>query len=351
MRKGEEIMKTIAAAALAALGTAALAAPATADEVVDFYKGKTTTMLVATPVGGGFNAYARAVAKHIVKHIPGKPTMIVQNMPGSGGRKATAYLYNVSPRDGSVMLGTQPGTLVDPVLGAEQKGGKYNALEFGFIGSASGFSTFCLVGSHVKVDSFQKMQTQQVVFGGDTFGSTTHDHPQLMKNLAGAKIKLVKGYRGTKNLVLAVEQKELDGFCGYAWASLMSRAPHLLRENKIKLVVQFASEPHPEMTKLGVPMVWDFIKDPKKKAAMELFANVQVFGRPYIAPPGVPKARLAALQKAFMETMNDPGFKKDLAKSRLAWSPTPGPKVEQLVRAIYAAPDDVKQMARWALKN
>jgi tripartite-type tricarboxylate transporter receptor subunit TctC len=344
-------MKKTLAAALAAViampaGTAALA-----DEVTDFYKGRTMTMLVATPVGGGFNAYARAVAKHIVNHIPGNPTMVVQNMPGSGGRKATAYLYNVSPRNGSVMLGTQPGTLVDPVLGAEQKGGKYDALEFGFIGSASGFSTFCLVGSHVKVDSFQKMQSQQVVFGGDTFGSTTHDHPQLMKNLAGAKIKLVKGYRGTKNLVLAVEQKELDGFCGYAWASLMSRAPHLLREKKVKLVVQFALQPHKEMSEMGIPPVWDFIKDPKKKAAMELFANVQVFGRPYIAPPAVPKARLAALQKAFMETMKDEAFKKELAKSRLAWSPTSGPDVEKLVRAIYAAPDDVKKMARWALKN
>lgn len=343
-------MKYKAVAALAAVAAAAFAGPASAGAVTDFYKGRTTTMLVATPVGGGFNAYARAVAKHMVNHMPGKPSMIVQNMPGSGGRKAVAYLYNVAPREGATILGAQPGTLVEPVLG-QKSNAKYDALEFGYVGSASGFTTLCLVGGHSKVDTFAKMQTQQAVFGGDNLGSTTHDHVQLMRNLAGANIKLVKGYRGTKNLVLAVEQKELDGFCGYAWASLMSQAPHLVTDNKVNVVVQFGLEPHEEMTRRGIPQVWDFIKDPKKKAAMELFANVQVFGRPYIAPPGVPEERLAALQTAFMDTMNDPAFRKELEKSRLAWSPTPGPRVEQLVRAIYDAPKDVQEMARWALTN
>lgn len=338
-----------AASATLAAGLAA-AAPAAADSVTDFYQGRTLDLMVAAPAGGGFTAYARTLAKHIVKHIPGSPTMVIKNMPGSGGRKAVAYLYNVAPKNGAVMLGAQPGTLVEPVLG-QKSNAKFEALKFNYVGSASGFTTLCLVRADGPVKTFAEMQKKQAVFGGDNLGSTTYDHAQLMRNLAGANIKLIKGYRGTKNLVLAIEQKEIDGFCGYAWASLMSRAPHLVEKKTANVLVQFGLEPHPEMTRRGIPPVWDFIKDEKKRKAMELFANVQVFGRPYIAPPDVPKARVAALQKAFMATMSDPDFVKDIKKRRLALGPTPGPRVRELIAAIYNAPKDVQQMARWALTN
>jgi tripartite-type tricarboxylate transporter receptor subunit TctC len=326
------------------------ATPAMADDIADFYKGRTVDMMVAAPPGGGFTAYARTITKHIVKHITGNPTMVVKNMPGSGGRKAVSYLYNVAPKNGAVMLGAQPGTLVEPVLG-QKSNAKFDAMKFNYLGSASGFTTLCLIRSNGPVKSFAEMQTKQAVFGGDTLGSTTYDHTQLMRNLAGANIKLIKGYRGTKNLVLSIEQGEIDGFCGYAWASLMSRAPHLVEQNKVRVLVQFGLQPHAEMTKRGIPQVWDFIKDEKKKKAMELFANVQVFGRPYIAPPGVPKDRIAALQKAFLATMNDPDFQADIKKRRLVLDPTPGPRVRELIAAIYNAPPDIQKMARWALTN
>ncbi|MEK9684339.1 MAG: tripartite tricarboxylate transporter substrate-binding protein [Rhodospirillaceae bacterium] len=324
--------------------------PVVAADVSSFYQGKTFDVMVAAPPGGGFTAYARTIAKHMVKHIPGKPTIVVKNMPGSGGRKAVSYLYNVAPKNGLTILGAQPGTLVEPVLG-QKSNAKFDAMKFEYLGSASGFTTLCLIRSNGPVKSFAEMQTKQAVFGGDTFGSTTYDHTQLMRNLAGANIKLIKGYRGTKNLVLAIQQGEIDGFCGYAWASLMSRAPHLIEDKKVNVLVQFGLQKHPEMTRRCIPQVWDFIKDNNKKKAMELFANVQVFGRPYIAPPNVPKDRVAALQKAFADTMNDPAFGSDLKKRRLVLDPTSGPRVKELIAAIYNAPAEVQKMARWALTN
>lgn len=339
--------KTILVAATAALvlPSAGVTTLASAD---DFYKSKQVTLTIASRPGGGFNAYGRALAKHIPKHLPAGASVIVKNMPGAGGRKATAWLDKIAPKDGSNFLGTMPGSLVEPILG-DPKRVKYNPLKFGYVGSASGFTTLCLVRSDHPVKSFDDMMKSEVVFGGDQIGSTTHDHANMMRNLVGAKIKLVKGYSGTKNLVLAVQQKEIDGFCGYAWASLMSRASHLVTNNVVRLVVQFGLDPHAAATKAGIPPVWNYVKDKKKVAALQLLASTQVFGRPYIVPAGVPKARLEALRGAFDATMKDPAFLKDMKKTRLTVDPTGGARVQQLIKDIYTSDPETQKLARWAI--
>jgi len=331
------------AAALPAFG----ASTASADE---FFASRQLTMTIASRPGGGFNAYGRNVAKHIGKHISGNPTVIVKNMPGAGGRKATDWLDKLAPKDGSNMLGTMPGSLVEPILG-DPKRVKYKPLEFGYVGSASGFTTLCLLRTDHKAKSFADMMKTQVVFGGDQIGSTTHDHSNMMRNLAGANIKLVKGYSGSKTLVLAVQQKEIDGFCGYAWSSLMSQAPHLVKDDIVRMVVQFGLDPHAGATKAGVPQVWRFVKDPKKIAALKLLASVQVFGRPYIVPAGVPKARLDVLRKAFDATMKDPAFVKDMEKSRLTVDPASGERVAKLIHGIYTSDVETQKLARWAISK
>lgn len=337
-------------AAAVAIAAAAFAAPASADEITDFYKGRTVELAVAAGPGGGFNAYARLVAKHMKNHIPGKPNMIVKNMPGGGGRLATAWVDQVAPKNGATFLGTQPGALVEPLLGKPDRV-KYQPLKFGYVGSASGFTNICLTRADSPVKTFADLQKTQAVFGGDQLGSTTHDHALMMKNLVGAKIRLVKGYAGTKNLVLALERKEIEGFCGYAWASIMSQAPHLVRENKINILAQFGFDPVPELTKRGVPQIWQFAKGEENKKALELHAAVQVFGRPYITPAGVPQARLAALQKAFMATMNDPAYQADIKKTRLDHDPASGERVKKLISDIFQAPAAVQKRARWAITN
>ncbi len=325
-------------------------APATADEVADFYKGRTVELAVAAGPGGGFNAYARLVAKHMTKHLAGNPTIIVKNMPGGGGRLATAWIDRVAPRNGAAFLGTQPGALVEPLLG-DPKRVKYQPLQFGYVGSASGFTNICLSRKEAPVKTFADLQKTRIVFGGDQLGSTTHDHALMMKNLVGARIKLVKGYAGTKNLVLALEKGEIDGFCGYAWASIMSQAPHLVTENKINILVQFGFDPVPELTKRGVPQIWGFVKDEETRKALELHAAVQVFGRPYITPPEVPPARLAALQTAFMATMNDPAYQADVKKSRLDHDPASGERLKKLITDLFQAPAAVQKKARWAITH
>ncbi|MGB0629419.1 MAG: Bug family tripartite tricarboxylate transporter substrate binding protein [Alphaproteobacteria bacterium] len=344
-------MKTVYRTVLTGALLTGLAASALAQETpAEFYKGKTLTMIVASSAGGGYNAYGRTIAKHIVKHIPGNPTMIVKNMPGAGGRKATAFVANVSPKDGTVILGTQPGALVEPVLGDPKKI-KYDPSKFGYVGSAAGFTTVCLVRSDLPVKTFADLQKTEVIFGGDQLGSTTHDHANLFRNVAGAKIKLVKGYKGTKNLVLAIQQKEIGGFCGYAWASLMSRAPHLVKDKVVNLIVQYGLSPHPAATKAGLPPIWDYIKDPEKRKIAELIAAQQVFGRPYITAAGVPADRLAALRAAFDATMKDPEFLADMKKSRLDVSPTSGAEFEGLVQKMFKAPAGIQKKARAAISK
>ncbi len=340
-------MKKILVAAFA-VSTMSGVTTATDVSADDFYKGKQLVLTIASRPGGGFNAYGRGLARYMVKHLPEGATIIVKNMPGAGGRKATAWLDKLAPKDGSNFLATMPGSLVEPILG-DPKRVKYKPLEFGYIGSAAGFKTLCLLRSDHPAKSFADMMKTQVVFGGDQIGSTTHDHANMMRNLTGANIKLVKGYSGSKTLVLAVQQKEIDGFCGYAWASLMSRAPHLVKDNIVRMVVQFGLEEHPGATAMGVPPVWKFVKNEKDRKALELLSSVQVFGRPYITPVGVPKERLEALQKAFDATMKDPAFQAEMKKRKLDLSPTSGPQVKKLIEAIYLAPKDVQKHARWAI--
>ena len=333
-------------AALAASQSAALAQ----GSVAEFYKGKTVTVNVAASPGGGYTAYARNIARHIAKHIPGNPTVIVTNMPGAGGRKATAYLANAAPKDGTYMLGTQPGALVEPLLGKADRV-RYDPMKLGYVGSAAGYTTICIIRRDSAVKSFKDLQSKEAIFGGDQLGSTTHDQALMFKNLAGAKIRLIKGYKGTKNLVLALQQKEIEGFCGYAWASLMSRAPHLVKDKIVNLIVQYGLEPHPAATKAGVPPIWDYIKDPESRKVAELIAAQQVFGRPYVTPPGVPAERLAALRAAFDATMKDPGFLADMKKSRLDVSPASGAKVQELLRNMFTAPAAIQQKARDAISK
>ena len=173
----------------------------------------------------------------------------------------------------------------------------------------------------------------------------------MYKNLAGAKIKLVTGYKGTSTLRLALARKEIDGFCGYAWSSLFARSAALVEEKKVNLIVQFALDPHDGATKMGIPRSWEFVKDEASKKAMELIATVQEFGRPYLVHGDVPKDRVEILRKAFDATMKDPAYVADIKKAKLDVSPRTGEQVAKLLSNVLQAPKEVQQKARWAIST
>jgi tripartite-type tricarboxylate transporter receptor subunit TctC len=327
---------------------AAFAAPAAAQDPAAFYKGRNVDIVVASPPGGGFDAYARIIARHIVKHMPGPPNFVIRNMPGAGARNATAYLADVGARDGTVILANQPGALVEPILG-DPKQVFYKPLEFQYIGSAEAFTSLCLMHTESPVKSYAELHEKEAVFGGDQIGSSTHDHTVMFLKLSKAKIKMITGYKGTADLVLALQRKEIEGFCGYAWSSLFARSADLVNKGTARIVNQLALTPHVEATKAGVPNALDFVKDPLDRKAMELIATVQEFGRPYLVHGAVPADRVAALQQAFDATMKDKDYIDEIVKARLDVSPRTGAEVHALLRRVLEAPKEVQDRARWSI--
>jgi tripartite-type tricarboxylate transporter receptor subunit TctC len=320
---------------------------AQAQDAATFYKGRNVDIIVASPAGGGFDAYARIIARHMPKYLNGA-NFIVKNMPGAGAKMAAGFMADVAARDGSVILAAQPGSLVETILG-DAKSITYKPLSFQYIGSAEAFTSLCLMRTDSAVQSYAELHQKEAVFGGDQIGSTTHDHSVMFAKLSGAKMKMVTGYKGTTDLVLALERKEIEGFCGYAWSSLFARSPELVTSGRSRIVNQLALTPHPEATKAGVPNALDFVKDPLNKKAMELIATVQEFGRPYAVHGAVPKDRVEALRKAFDATMADPEYQAEVKKAALDVSPRTGEQVTQLLRRVLEAPQDVQDKARWSI--
>src|SRR5262245_16364754 len=191
-----------------AAASAAFAVPVAAQDPAAFYKGRNLDIIVASPPGGGYDAYARIIARHIVKHMVGPPTIVVKNMPGAGARNATTFLADVAARDGTVMLANQPGALVEPILG-DPKQVAYEPLKFQYIGSAEAFTALCLLRSDSKVKDYAELHEKEAIFGGDQIGATTYDHTVMFKNLSKAKIKMITGYKGTSDLVLAIQRAEI----------------------------------------------------------------------------------------------------------------------------------------------
>ena len=333
-----------------AAALAGLAQAAAAQDPAQFYKGRNVDIIVASPPGGGFDAYARILARHMGRHLPGAPNFIIKNLVGAGGRNATTFLAEVAPRDGSVILSNQPGALVEQVLG-DAKGILYDPLSFKYIGSLESFTALCLLRTDATVKSYAELMQTPAIFGGDQIGSTTYDHTLMFKNIGGAKMKLVTGYQGTTDLVLAVKRKEIEGFCGYAWSSLFSRSPDLINDRIVRMIVQLAITPHPEAAKAGVPIIWDFVKDETNRKAIELIATVQEFGRPFLVHGAVPADRVAALRAAFDATVKDPEYDAEIRKTQLDNSPITGAKVEELLRRVIDAPKEIQAKARWAIST
>jgi tripartite-type tricarboxylate transporter receptor subunit TctC len=271
-------------------------------------------------------------------------------MPGAGSRKATAYVAAVAAKDGTAIGAPYPGALVEPVFG-DPKNVRYKPLDFGYIGSVDSSDYLCLSRTDSNVHSFADVLKNELVIGGDAKGSNLFYIGNVLRNVLGAKFKIVNGYKGSHDIVMAMERGEVHGMCGYGWSAVISQAGFLLQQKKVHVLIQFAKKGDPEPTKLGVPMVWDFVRTPEQRELLELVAAPQVFGRPYFLPAGAPKDRLMALRRAFDKVMKDPGFLADAKKQKLSVSPATGEEVEANVKQVFTASPAVLAKVRAAMND
>jgi tripartite-type tricarboxylate transporter receptor subunit TctC len=310
--------------------------------VADFYRGRTVTLIVGYSAGGGYDTYSRILARHLGKHIPGNPTIVPKNMEGAGSLRLANWLYRVAPKDGSVIATIGRGTGFDPILG--QKGAQFDGTKFTWLGSANNEVSVCVSWNATSgITKFEDLYTKEMTVGGTSMSADTDQFPRVLNGVLGTKMKIVSGYPGGNDVVLAMERGEVQGRCGWSWSSVQSTHKAWLDEKKMTVLAQIALRKHPELP--DVPLIMDLAKTPEQKQILRLIFARQVMGRPYLAPPGVPADRAEALRKAFMDTMNDPEFKADADKSKLEITPVDGDDLQKLVTEVYQTPPEIAKKA------
>jgi len=334
-------------AAAAALWASFAVSPGHAAPAADFYKGRVVQILVGFTPGGGYDLYARVLARHMGRHIPGRPAVVVQNMPGAGSLKAANYLFNVAPKDGTVFGTFDRGLPMERLLGRTE-GEQFDATKFTWIGSVTDEPAVCGFAARSGIRTWQDMKTKPFKVGGA--GATADDeiYPNMLRNMFHLPLRVISGYPGRAELVLSIQRGEIDGLCGWSWSSLMSRDKNLLDSKQITVALQLGVENTLGLP--GVPLVGDLTADPKQKAALKLIFSRLTIARPFAAPPGVAPERTKLLRDAFDATMQDPEFLAEMKKLALEVRPQPGAKVERLVREVYTYPADVVKLAAEAIK-
>lgn len=336
---------------VAAFGLAASLAPAQAQDAADFYRAKTVNVIAGSSAGGGLDVYGRLLARHMGKHIPGAPNMVVQNMPGAGSLTAARHLYTIAPKDGLHFGIVLPGALLDPLLSAQDLGA-YDPTKFNYIGNGNAETIVCVTRRDAPVQHFSETFEKELVVGGTGPGSSLVDYPVVTRNLIGAKIRLIAGYKGSREVSLAVQQGEVQGICGLAWSSAKQQYPDIFKpDGYVKVLVQEDSRVHPEVAALGAPLSINLVKDPAQKRAMEVFYSQGVMSRPFILPPGVPAERVAALRNAFLAAMADPDLRAEAAKQQIDADPNTGEEIQSLINKLYATPKDILDLLRKAAET
>lgn len=333
-----------AAAVLSAVCVLAQGEPAAAQSPAEFYKGRNVTLVIGYAAGGGYDVYARLLARHIYRHIPGNPTITPQNMNGAGSLKAATWLSEAAPRDGSVFGTFGRGIPLAPLL----DGVKFDATKLTWIGSITEDVSLCLSWYKSPIKTWDDMLRKQFTVGGEGSTSDPDVFALLIKNTFDAKIKLVTGYPGTKDIGLAMRRGEVDGMCGISYSTVKSGYADDLKNKHINILVQAALHKDPDLP--DVPLLIDLAK-PEQKQVLTLVLAPQAMARPYAAPPGIPADRAAALRAAFDATMTDKQFLADADKLHLDVGPTRGADLEKLVAQLYATPKDIVEKTKHATRD
>jgi tripartite-type tricarboxylate transporter receptor subunit TctC len=324
-----------------------LATSARAASVEDFYRGRTINILIGYSAAGGYDTYSRALARHLGKHIPGSPTIVPQNMPGAGSLRVANFLYNAAAKDGTAIGTFARGMAMEPLLG--NAAAKFDARKFTWIGSIANEVSVCTSWHTSPVKTWADVMTHELKVSGEGAGADPDLYATVLKNVFGAKIRLVSGYPGTNEMSLAIERGEIDGRCGWSISSIRVQKPAWLKEKKLNLLLQLNVQKSPDLP--DVPFVLDYATSDRQRQMLRLVFSRQVMGRPFVGPPDIPADRLAALRAGFDATMRDPEFQADAERLGLEVKPESGETLAKLVDDLYATPADVVALARDAVKG
>jgi tripartite-type tricarboxylate transporter receptor subunit TctC len=321
--------------------------PTRAQPVADFYRGKTVTLTVGYSAGGGYDTYARILAHHMGRHIPGQPTIVVQNAPGAGSMRAANTIYNVAPKDGTAFGMFGRGIALEPLIGTSPA--QFEATKFLWLGSGTEEAAVVVIRAEKGIKTWADMLTKPFTVGGEGTGSDPDVYALMLKNVFGVKLRLISGYPGTTEMALAVERGEVDGRASWSWSSLKSLKPDWIAQKKINIPVQLNLHKSPDLP--DVPLIGDFAKSERERQILKLVLSRQTMGRPFMAPPGLPTDRAAALRTAFDQTMKDPAFIAEARARGQEVNPVSGQEIEALLTELYATPKDVVEETKRAING
>jgi tripartite-type tricarboxylate transporter receptor subunit TctC len=325
------------------LGAALAPGAVRAQDVAGFYHGKTLRLVISTSTGNGYDFYGRTVARHLPRHLPGHPSMLPQNMPGAGGITGANYLYNLAEKDGTVIGLVQNTVPFEPLY--DNKAARFDATRFNFLGSPNSEVSLLILWHTVPVDSIADLQKREVTMAASGANSTPAFFGRLFNELLHTRMRIISGYPGQGEAFLAMENGEADGYPTTFWSSLKTLRPNWLEQKQVKLLMQYAGEPSPDLK--TVPFGPDLAANEEDRQLFLLAATPLTVGRPFLAPPAVPAERVAALRAAFSAMFADPDFQADLKKQNLDQdSPKSGAELDAIVTRMYASPAPVIQRLR-----
>ena len=335
--------RAILASTLALIGSAALAqAPA------DFYRGKTVTVVVGFPAGGGYDANSRVLARHMGRFIPGNPTVVASNMPGAGSLVAANFMYNAAPKDGSTFVIIASSVAVEPFLKNSQA--RFDPLKFGWLGSMSQEASYCGVWNRPgNAASWKEVMEKETVFGGGAPSAITSQHPQILLNVLGAKIKVITGYQGSRDINLAMQRGEVHGTCGMFSSSIKTSWNREVSSGDLRLVMQVGPKKSLEFG--DVPHVFDYAKTEEDRGVLDFHFGQLLLSRPYAAPPDIPADRLKSLRDSFAATMKDGEFLAEAKKAGLDIDPVPPEDIVALLTRFSKFPERILEKSKQVIER
>lgn len=336
---GLRLLRRVVAGVL--LATALSPTPGSAEEIT--FKGHTVGINIGYAPGGGFDTYGRTLALHFGKHLPGNPTVVARNVPGGGGLKLANYIYNIAPKDGTELGLFLSSVAMEPLMGNDQA--KFDASKFAWLGSMDQDVSFCGAWQNPGAPTnFKEMLTKETVFGAAGVGAVTYQHPLILKNLLGAKLKVIPAFAGSKEINLAMQRGEVSAVCALFISSIKTSYITDIQAGRLKLFIQMGPKRSNEFG--DVPSVYDFAKTEDDKKVLAIHFDQILLARPIVGPPGMSPERLAVMRKAFMDTMADPAFLADATRFNINIDPATGEKAEEMLKSFANYPPEIIARAR-----